>query len=132
MGLGWRLLARPVISRLDSEKSHDLALGSLSKLDKSNLGKSILSRLYKSPELPIHTLGRLFHHPLGLAAGMDKGAKALSAWPALGFSWIEYGGITRFPQAGNLNLGCSELTLREHWSMYGIQQSWLSSIRDSH
>jgi dihydroorotate dehydrogenase len=32
---------------------------------------------------------------------MDKGASALSAWPALGFSWVEYGGITRFPQEGN-------------------------------
>ena len=38
---------------------------------------------------------------MGLAAGFDKGAEALSAWPSLGFSWIEYGGVTRFPQEGN-------------------------------
>ncbi len=132
MGLGWRLLARPVISRLDSEKSHDLALGSLSKLDKSNFGKSVLSRMYQSPELPIHTLGRLFHHPLGLAAGMDKGARALSAWPALGFSWIEYGGITRYPQDGNpkprMFRANSERALV---NSMGFNNPGSSSIRDS-
>jgi dihydroorotate dehydrogenase len=42
-----------------------------------------------------------FHHPLGLAAGFDKKAQALSGWPSLGFSWMEYGGVTRFPQDGN-------------------------------
>jgi dihydroorotate dehydrogenase len=43
----------------------------------------------------------LFRHPLGLAAGFDKSAQAIGAWPALGFSWVEYGGVTRYPQDGN-------------------------------
>jgi len=73
----------------------------LSGFGQSRIGQRMLSTVYNSPELPIHVFGRLFHHPLGLAAGFDKGAEALSAWPALGFSWIEYGGITRFPQDGN-------------------------------
>ena len=78
-----------------------MSMRALSSIGQSRIGQRILSTVYNSPELPIHVFGRLFHHPLGLAAGFDKGAEALSAWPALGFSWIEYGGITRFPQEGN-------------------------------
>lgn len=132
MSLAWRLLARPIISRLDSERSHDLALGALSKFDNSNYGKSVLSRMFQSPDLPIHALGRLFHHPLGLAAGMDKGARALSAWPALGFSWIEYGGITRYPQDGNpkprMFRANSEKALV---NSMGFNNPGASSVRDS-
>ena len=132
VGLGWKIFARPIISRLDSERSHDLALATLSKFDKSQYGKSLLSGMYQSPELPVHVLGRLFHHPLGLAAGMDKGAKALSAWPALGFSWIEYGGVTRFPQDGNpkprMFRANSERALV---NSMGFNNPGASSVRDS-
>ena len=132
MGLGWRIFARPIISRLDSERSHNLALSALSKFDKSQYGKSLLSGMFQSPELPLHVLGRLFHHPLGLAAGMDKGAKALSSWPALGFSWIEYGGVTRFPQDGNpkprMFRANSERALV---NSMGFNNPGASSVRDS-
>lgn len=101
MGIGWSLFARPVISRMDSERAHGLVIKSLSGFGQSSVGLRTLNTLYQSPELPTHVFGRLFRHPLGLAAGMDKGASALSAWPAMGFSWVEYGGITRFPQDGN-------------------------------
>jgi len=101
MGIGWSMLARPLLSRIDSERAHGLAIRSLSGFGETSAGIRALNALYQSPELPTHVFGRLFRHPLGLAAGMDKGASALSAWPALGFSWVEYGGITRFPQGGN-------------------------------
>ncbi|SVD22098.1 uncharacterized protein METZ01_LOCUS374952, partial [marine metagenome] len=101
MGLPYSLFARPFLRFVDSEKAHDLAIRGLSTFGQSSGGQRVLSSLYHAPELPIHVFGRLFHHPLGLAAGFDKGAEALSAWPALGFSWLEYGGVTRFPQDGN-------------------------------
>ena len=101
MGLPYSLFARPLLRFTDSETAHRLVMRSLSTFGQSRTGQRALSTIYHAPELPIHVFGRLFHHPLGLAAGFDKGAEALSAWPALGFSWIEYGGITRFPQDGN-------------------------------
>ena len=101
MGLPYSILVRPMLRFIDSENAHSVSMKALSTFGQSRVGQRALSTLYNSPELPIHVFGRLFHHPLGLAAGFDKGAKALSAWPALGFSWIEYGGITRFPQDGN-------------------------------
>ncbi|MDR2373308.1 MAG: quinone-dependent dihydroorotate dehydrogenase [Bifidobacteriaceae bacterium] len=45
--------------------------------------------------------GRDLPGPLGLAAGFDKDAKAVKGLAALGFSFVEVGTVTRFPQPGN-------------------------------
>jgi len=89
------------MSIFDSEKAHSMAMFSMSKFGEKPFGQFVLNSLYRSPELPIEVFGKLFHHPLGLAAGFDKGAEALQAWSAIGFSWCEYGGVTRYPQDGN-------------------------------
>ncbi|MAH98418.1 MAG: dihydroorotate dehydrogenase (quinone) [Euryarchaeota archaeon] len=101
MSIAWKLLANPALRLIDSERAHSISMKALSKIGENGFGGTILNRLYKSPELPIEVFGHLFHHPLGLAAGFDKGAEALLSWSSLGFSWSEYGGVTRFPQEGN-------------------------------
>jgi len=101
VGLPYRMVGRPLLGLVDSEKAHSIGINSLSMLEKSNLGRGFLKSFYQSIELPTNVFGMSFNHPLGIAAGFDKKAQALSAWPALGFSWMEYGGITRFPQDGN-------------------------------
>jgi dihydroorotate dehydrogenase len=45
--------------------------------------------------------GVRFPNPVGLAAGMDKDGRALTAWPALGFGFVEVGTVTCHPQPGN-------------------------------
>lgn len=45
--------------------------------------------------------GQRLSSPLGLAAGFDKDAKALSGLMYLGFGFIEIGSVTLRPQAGN-------------------------------
>ena len=42
-----------------------------------------------------------FINNIGLAAGLDKDAEAICFWEALGFSHIEVGTVTPFPQPGN-------------------------------
>jgi len=42
-----------------------------------------------------------FKNRLGLAAGMDKDAKAIKLWNKLGFSHVEVGTVTPMPQSGN-------------------------------
>ena len=101
MGIAWRLFAQPSLRFIDSERAHSATMAILSTFGESSLGQRVINGLYGSPELPIEVFGKLFHHPLGLAAGFDKKAKALQSWPSLGFSWTEYGGITRYPQEGN-------------------------------
>mgnify|MGYP002846346783 CR=1 FL=1 len=101
MGIAWRLFGYPTLKMVDSERAHSISMKALSKFGETHTGNSILNTFFRSPELPIEVFGKLFHHPLGLAAGFDKGAEALLSWSAMGFSWCEYGGITRYPQDGN-------------------------------
>src|SRR5581483_6079683 len=53
------------------------------------------------PELAVAPWGVSFSNPIGLAAGMDKDARAVGAWQALGFGFAELGTITPRPQPGN-------------------------------
>ena len=101
VGLPYRMFGRPILGLIDSERAHGIGLSTLSKLERTSMGRGFLKSLYQSPEVPTNVFGLSFSHPLGIAAGFDKKAAALSAWPSLGFSWMEYGGITRFPQDGN-------------------------------
>jgi dihydroorotate dehydrogenase len=42
-----------------------------------------------------------FHHPLGLAAGLDKHGTVVRAWDAMGFAFVEVGTVTPRAQPGN-------------------------------
>ena len=101
MGLPYRFLIRPSLRFIDSERAHNLTVNALTKMAENRPAQKILNSIYGTPNLPITVFGKLFRHPLGLAAGFDKSAQAIGAWPALGFSWVEYGGVTRYPQEGN-------------------------------
>jgi dihydroorotate dehydrogenase len=54
-----------------------------------------------SPRLATSFCGFELAHPLGLAAGFDKNAEAVSGLFGLGFSFVEVGTVTPRPQAGN-------------------------------
>ena len=90
----------PALRLIDSESAHTISMKVMKGLGETSAGQNMLNALYRPPEVPIEVFGKTFHHPLGLAAGFDKGAEALLAWSALGFSWTEYGGVTRYPQDG--------------------------------
>jgi len=45
--------------------------------------------------------GKIFHNPVGLAAGFDKNGEYIKAMPSLGFGFTEIGTITPKPQLGN-------------------------------
>jgi dihydroorotate dehydrogenase len=53
------------------------------------------------PELATTVCGLTFSNPIGLAAGMDKDARAIPAWNKLGFGFAEIGTVTPRPQPGN-------------------------------
>lgn len=90
----YRLL-RPLLHRLDAERAHDLAIGSLRLLG------PLASPPSHDPRLQQSLLGRRFPAPIGLAAGFDKDALAARALPLLGFGFLELGTVTPLPQAGN-------------------------------
>lgn len=88
-------LGRPLLSRLDPETAHGLALNGLRLLHR------LLPR-YRVPDgrLARNSLGLRFENPLGLAAGCDKNGDYLDALGCLGFGHIEVGTVTPRPQRG--------------------------------
>ncbi len=95
--------ARPALFSLDPERAHDITLSNLTRASKSPFLCSQLERLFGRtvPNLPMTCMGLDFRHPVGLAAGLDKEARALPAFSAMGFSGVEMGTVTPKPQAGN-------------------------------
>src|SRR4030095_13581483 len=97
----YRRLVRPVLFTQDAEQIHSRTLSALSWAARRQVSRGLIETFFGSPDLPINILGRRFPKPIGLAAGMDKFAEALPAWPALGFGFTELGGVTWYPQPGN-------------------------------
>lgn len=94
---------KPALFALDPEKAHDITMSQLSMASRIPFAVSQIERLYgnKIPSLPVSCMGIDFKHPVGLAAGLDKDARALPAFSALGFSGVEMGTVTPEPQPGN-------------------------------
>jgi dihydroorotate dehydrogenase len=94
----WRA-ARSLLFRLDPERAHHLALAALRIAGARPLAKAVRPRPPASLETEV--FGLRFEHPLGLAAGFDKGEVVAPGLFALGFSHVEIGTITPRPQPGN-------------------------------
>ena len=96
-------LFKPIAFAIDPERAHDLTLANLEFAAKRVFLNSQLDKFYsaKIPDLPVKCMGLDFKHPVGLAAGLDKDARAFAAFSALGFSAVEMGTVTPLPQAGN-------------------------------
>lgn len=91
----WYSLADSILSRLDAETAHGLALRALKSglmPDDGNPDPSSLS---------ITVWGRHLPNPIGLAAGFDKNAEVPDALLGLGFGFVEIGSVTPRPQVGN-------------------------------
>lgn len=89
-------LIRPLLWQLPPEVAHRLALASIARLP-----NALLPPKGSDTGLGLTVFGRSFPNPVGLAAGFDKHAEAVRALFALGFGFVELGGVTRRPQPGN-------------------------------
>ncbi len=96
----YRALIRPALFRMDPERSHDLVL---TVLDAAGpLWRGVPGpAAWADPRCAATVCGIPFPTPVGLAGGFDKAARALWAWPALGFGFVEVGTVTALPQPGN-------------------------------
>jgi dihydroorotate dehydrogenase len=97
------LLFRLVLARLPAETSHRLSVRLLRAFTFLPGATSLLRRLLspRDPALRVRVLGLDLPSPLGLAAGFDSNAKVCDAIGALGFGFVEVGGVTTQPQSGN-------------------------------
>ncbi|NRF90797.1 quinone-dependent dihydroorotate dehydrogenase [Paenibacillus frigoriresistens] len=100
----YKKLAKPILFRMDPEKAHHLTIDGLSAVVSFPGGKQLLKSMYGVPNSPLlaqQLWGLQFANPIGLAAGLDKNAKAVKGFSQLGFGFMEVGTITPKPQPGN-------------------------------
>ncbi|MFH5773899.1 quinone-dependent dihydroorotate dehydrogenase [Paracoccus broussonetiae] len=81
---------------LDPERAHDLSILALERGLVPLTGAP-----FTSPHLRTQIAGLDLPNPVGLAAGYDKNARAVSALMRAGFGFIEVGAATPRPQSGN-------------------------------
>jgi dihydroorotate dehydrogenase len=86
---------RSLLFAMQAETSHDVALSALRSFGR------LPGAIAPLPGRPRHLLGLHFANPVGLAAGLDKDARAVEGLARLGFGFVEVGTVTPRPQAGN-------------------------------
>jgi dihydroorotate dehydrogenase len=99
----YQRVVRPALFRVgggDAERAHEWTVRRLAKLSRrpAALRALGLSAVHGTPRT---VFGLRFPNPVGLAAGMDKDGRALPAWAALGFGFVEVGTVTARAQPGN-------------------------------
>ena len=84
--------------QLDAEQAHDLTLGQLARWQNTPL-----QALWSAPRVPdpVTLAGLTFPNRVGLAAGLDKNARCIDAFAAMGFGFVEVGTVTPLAQPGN-------------------------------
>nr|WP_282921689.1 quinone-dependent dihydroorotate dehydrogenase [Mobiluncus sp. Marseille-Q7826] len=110
----YKFVFRHLFVKLDAEWVHRRAIDWLEFWGRFRLARQAASRIVRRgeptfiwplprPNFDPDLSGREFctYGPLGLAAGMDKEARAVAMWDALGFGFMEIGTITPLPQPGN-------------------------------
>jgi len=91
-------LTRPFLFGLDAEAAHDLALGTLARLQNTPA-----QGLWQGPRIddPVELAGLKFPNRVGLAAGLDKNGRCIDGLGAMGFGFVEVGTVTPRAQPGN-------------------------------
>ena len=91
-------LLRAVLFRMDAEDAHDFTLNALARTQHTPLAVA-----YRQARVndPVTVAGLRFPNRVGLAAGLDKNARCIDAWSAMGFGFVEVGTVTPLAQPGN-------------------------------
>lgn len=90
----YRKFIFPLVQNIDAETAHRATLKLLSCAPLPPAASD-------DPVLATTLFGKHLDNPVGLAAGFDKNAEVPDAMLRLGFGFVEVGGITPKPQAGN-------------------------------
>ncbi|WP_415379802.1 quinone-dependent dihydroorotate dehydrogenase [Halosimplex sp. TS25] len=95
-------IAKPLLFSLPAETAHTLGHGAVRLAGTRPFGRA-LARHYAVDDdrLRVDAFGQSFPNPVGVAAGFDKNAEAARGLAALGFGFVEVGGVTAVPQSGN-------------------------------
>jgi len=89
---------RPFLFAFDAESVHEHTINVL-ELTQHTLWR----HAYQQTRIqdPVLLAGLSFPNRVGLAAGLDKNARCIDAWEAMGFGFVEVGTVTPVGQPGN-------------------------------
>jgi dihydroorotate dehydrogenase len=91
-------LARPFLFGLDAETAHEITMAGLTATQGSPLTWAYCNGRIDDP---ITLAGLKFPNRIGMAAGLDKNARAIDGLGAMGFGFVEVGTVTPLAQPGN-------------------------------
>ena len=91
-------LARSVLFAMDAETAHEHTLNVLAKAQNTPLQWAFCQPRVDDA---VHLAGLRFPNRVGLAAGLDKNARCIDAFAAMGFGFVEVGTVTPKAQPGN-------------------------------
>ena len=91
-------LARAAMFRMKAEDAHALTMKGLNAMVATGTAGLINGTI---PDDARTVMGLRFPNPVGLAAGADKNGECIDGFGALGFGFMELGGVTPRPQPGN-------------------------------
>lgn len=91
-------VARSALFALDAETAHELTLDLLARGNATPL-----QRVWRNRQVsdPVTLAGLTLPNRVGLAAGLDKNARAIDGLASMGFGFVEVGTVTPLPQPGN-------------------------------
>lgn len=95
-------IIKPALFSLEPEKAHKITLN-IGRAAQYSLIQKTIETCFKleDPRLRVNTLGINFNSPIGMAAGLDKDCTSVPLMSALGFGFLELGGVTAKAQTGN-------------------------------
>lgn len=96
--------ATKLLRLLPAEIAHHLGLEMITGEPQHHLNQNFFLTPFVTRDVDLNvSVEGLFNlpHPVGLAAGFDKNAKAVPGLFQMGFSFAEVGGVTPLPQPGN-------------------------------
>ncbi len=91
-------LARPFLFGLDAETAHEITMAGLTATQGTPLTWAYCNGRIDDP---ITLAGLKFPNRVGMAAGLDKNARAIDGLGAMGFGFVEVGTVTPLAQPGN-------------------------------
>jgi dihydroorotate dehydrogenase len=100
---GYKSFLKPLLFRINPERAHYFTFFWLRNIFRIPGMKSIFRKMFVVDDRRLETTvaGLRFPNPVGLAAGLDKDAKMVDEFSALGFGFVEIGTVTPIAQPGN-------------------------------
>lgn len=100
----YRNIGKPVFFKMDPEKAHHLVVGGMERAAMLPGAGTAMRGMYgvkETADLAVDLFGLHFPTPVGLAAGLDKNARAVMGFSSIGFGFMEVGTVTPKGQPGN-------------------------------